>query len=73
MSLSSFLSLFDKSDSFIRQPILYKEYKEFLWEKSNVISPVGPKHFRAYLIENGVKIIIDQSNGHKIFLKRKVI
>ena len=69
--LSTFLSSYEESESFIRQPDLYKEYKQWLWKESNMIYPLGPKRFRNYLLDRNIKIVLNRSNGNKIYLKLK--
>jgi len=63
--LTDFLTDYESSTDFIRISELLKGYN------SLALAPLSIQKFKGFLEQSKVKIVIDKSNGHKCFLKKK--
>ena len=63
--LTDFLTDYESSTDFIRISELLKVYN------SSALAPLSIQKFKGFLEQSKVKIVIDKSNGHKCFLKKK--
>lgn len=65
--IADFMIEYEESTDFIRQKVLYASYLG--WCKNTYKDPISERKFGEFLTQLKVKIIVDKSNGNKIFVK----